>query len=211
MIAQHDFPAVDAFVRWARRQYETGQQTADQLVRHAMQQYERSPVLLEQFVREALTLFAIQVASGDKTFDAFKPEHEHAPTSKPAPETPTASEVYDRNEAARIARRQRAARIQQMILEASTENPVTRFFEQHPAEQVAVPILQMTREELLAAAVNRDIESATARKRAALCREVARRLAPGQVAQEVVTETDLESIEKTIADAEAPKPIKRAS
>lgn len=201
MIAQHDFPAVDAFVRWARRQYETGQQTADQLVRHAMQQYERSPVLLEQFVREALTFFAIEVANGNKTLQAFQPE----------PEAPAASEVYDRAEAAAIARKQRAQRIQQTILEASADNPVTRFFEKHPAEQVAVPILQMTREELLAAAVARDIESATARKRAALCREVARRLAPGQVAQEVVTENDLESIEQTIADAEAPKPIKRAS
>lgn len=201
MIAQHDFPAVDAFVRWARRQHETGQQTADQLVRHAMQQYERSPVLLEQFVREALTLFAIQVASGDKTLDAFQPE----------PEAPAVSEVYDRNEVATIARRRRARQIQQMVMEASPDNPVTRFFEKHPAEQVAVPILQMTREELLAAAVNRDIESAEARKRAALCREVASRLAPGQIAKEVVTETDLESIEQTIVAAEAPKPIRRAS
>lgn len=201
MTVQAEYPAVDAFVRWARKQYASGEQTADQLVRRAMHQYSQSPLLLESFVREALTFFALEVQTGKRP----------AIIDEALAHIDDASNRSDAMEPAVRMTAQRRRRIVEMVAHGSLDDPVTRFFEKHAGVGIVVPILKMTREELLDAAVARDIESAEARKRAALCRAVAERLQPGQVAEEVVTENDLETMEQLIVDQNAPVPFLRVS
>lgn len=203
MTVQAEYPAVDAFVRWARKQYASGEQTADQLVKRAMAQYAQSPLLLEAFVREALTFFALEVTTGKRPgiVNASLAQADPMPVSD-------SSEGGDRAQRFSAKRRQH---ILKMVMYGDLDDPITKFFEKHPGVGVVVPILKMTREELLEAAVARDVESAEARKRAALCRAVAERLQPGQVAEEVVTETDLEKMEQRIVKQSAPRPLRSAS
>ena len=188
-----DFPAVDAFVRWAKTQYSTGQRTADQLVREAMERYAQSPVMLEAFVREALTFFAIEISTGQRPGVV----HE-AIGAAPLADGSDASDALPRMSK---ARRQR---IMDSVMNSTADNPVSRFFERHPTQRMVVPILSMTREELLVAAEVRDDESREARRRAVMYREIANQLQPGQVAGTVITETEVQQIEDRLLSQEQP-------
>lgn len=184
MSVQSDFPAVDAFVRWARGQYSTGQRTADQLVRVAMEKYAASPVLLEAFVREALTFFAIEIATGQRppVIQSAVAEADRAATS----------DGHDKLPRMTSARRQR---LMAQVMATDADSPVAKFFEKHPTERLVVPILSMTREELLAAANVRDEQSREAMRRSVLLREIADKLGPGQIAGDVISDTEVQRIE----------------
>ena len=184
------FPTVDAFIRWGHRQHEAGQMSAEELVGEAIKRYSGSPALLESFVREAFYFFAIEAVTGKRL--RFTDDDDTAPavvrTSVPAEKIETIKANAKRR--AEIMRAAAAA--------ADSDNPVAKFFEKHPTHQVTVPLLMMTREELIEVAVQRDAEAVGARRRAELCRRLAEKLQPGQVAEEVFTEGEVERIAKSI-------------
>lgn len=184
------FPTVDAFIRWGHRQHEAGQMSAEELVGEAIKRYGSSPALLESFIREAFYFFAIEAITG-KRLRFTDDDDDTAPavvrTNVPAEKLETI-----RANAKRRAEIMRAAA-------AAEDNPVARFFEKHPTHQVTVPLLMMTREELIAVAAQRDTDAVEARRRAELCRRLAEKLQPGQVAEEVFTEGEVERIAKSIS------------
>jgi hypothetical protein len=171
-----DFPAIDAFVRWAKTQHDGAQRDPDELVAIAIQKYAQSPALLEAFVRESLRYLALEAINGkvevSDTYERKREQAEHMVS---------------------VMSSRRRAKIIENIRNAKddNDNPVARFFERHPIEGIDVPILSMTREELIVAAEYRESESVQAKRRAMLCREIADRLSPGQVAGEVLDETQL--------------------
>lgn len=193
MTIADSMPAVDAFVRWAHNQHATGQQSAEQLVAIAIERYAKSPALLEAFVREAFLFFAVEAVTG----------------ARPVVEWTTTNVDGDVADIDKRSPRRRAATIRRMM--EDQDNPVTRFFERHPEDGIEIPLLSMTREELLAAADIRDGESIRARRRAEICRSVASRLRPGQVANDVVSEQDIASIERGIIARERSQSVRRAS
>ena len=177
-----DFPVLDAYTRWAKVQHEGAQKTEDELVAIALRRYAESPTLLEALVRESLRYLAIEAIHGRAA--------RVVPPGRPAGRTEemvAAAETMSARRRAEIIDRIRNAK-------DANDNPVARFFERHPIEGVDVPILSMTREELLVAAQHRDVESLQAKRRAMLCREIAERLAPGQVAGEILDEVQLADI-----------------
>lgn len=184
------FPTVDAFIRWGHRQHEAGQMSAEELVGEAIKRYGASPALLESFVREAFYFFAIEAVTGKRL--KFTDDEVDQPavvrTSVPA----------EKVETLRANARRRAEVMRAAAAAADSDNPVAKFFEKHPTHQVNVPLLMMTREELLDVANQRESEAIGARRRAELCRRIAEKLQPGQVAEEVFTEGEVERIAKSI-------------
>lgn len=181
------FPTVDAFLRWGQRQHEAGQLSAEQLVTMAIERYASSPQLLEAFIREAFYFFALEAVTGRRP--SLEPDGD-------APAVVRTEYPVEKIERMKMTA-QRRARIMQLAHEHE-DNPVAKFFEKHPTHGVTVPLLMMTREELLAAANQRDVESIEARRRAELCRSMAERLEPGQIAEEVFTEGEVERLAKLV-------------
>jgi hypothetical protein len=196
----HEFPVLDAYFRWARHQHETGKKTADELVAAAIQRYGSAPTVLESLVRETLRLVAIEAIAG------------RSPLADIEDDTPRATirAVEDgAEERARISARRRAEIIR--IAQESVDNPVVKFFERHPSHGVTIPLLAMTREELIDAADSRDAESKAAMRRAVLCRRLAEKLQPGQIAGDVFTEEEVERIAKKLKAINGPQDtIRRA-
>ena len=195
-----EFPVIDAYLRWARHQHETGSKTADELVAEAVRRYGSNPTILEALVREALRLFALEAITGRSPITDI---------ADVMPETPKVRAVEaGAEDRARLSAKRRAEIIR--IAHESTDNPVAKFFERHPEHAVTVPLLALTREELIAAASQRDIESAAATRRAMLCRRLADRLQPGQVAGDVFTEQEVERLAKNIMSAHSKEVSRRA-
>lgn len=174
------FPTVDAFLRWGHRQHEAGNLSAEELVTLAIERYAASPALLESFLRESFYFFALEAVNGRRPLLA-EDEPEVVVVKKYMTE--------EQNERIRMSAKRKAEIIR--AAREAEDNPVARFFEKHPTHAVTVPLLMMTREELVLAANNRDSDAIEARRRAELYRRMADKMQPGQVAEEVFTEDEV--------------------
>jgi len=181
-----EFPVIESYFRWARSQYEEGHKTADAIAVDAIRRYGNSPAILESLIREVFRLFAHEAIAGRRPV-----------TPAPIAETFASAVDNDGGHRDRMTARRKQAIIDKI---RNADDPVTKFFERHPDHRVEVPLLSMTREQLLEAATYRDAESAQAQRRARLCREIADRLQPGQVAQEVFTEEEVETMARKITN-----------
>ena len=184
----HDYPVIDAYLRWAKTQHEEGKLTAPAIASAAIQRYGGSPAILEALIKEAFQLFAVEAVHGRRPM-----------IEDPDDQQQSSHIDNSRGTGDRMTARRRAAIVERVRLHG--DDPVSRFFERHPKHTVPVPLLNLNREELLAAASYRDAESIHAKRRAQLCRQMADRLQPGQVAREVITEEDIEIMAKRISRA----------
>ncbi len=190
----HEFKRIEEFVGWAYRKFEVDGASLDRVVDEAMRSFGPDGQFIQEFVFDAWKFFAIEAMTG------------HQPRAVPVLPLPNekvevAVEIdeHQGNERTRLT----AARRQRLVeLVRNDEKPWARWMERHPENGVPMRLLNMTKEQLLAAATIRDHESAEAKKRATLCRRVADQLAPGQRAREVMTEQDLERLD----DELEPKP-----
>lgn len=197
-----DFPVIDSFLRWARTQHETGTKNPDDLVADAIRRYGANPVLLESLIRESLRLLALEAITGRSPLAELDDELATKPTVRALDS--------GAEERIRMSARRRADILR--LAQQSTDNPVSKFFERHPDHAVTVPLLALTREELFAAADVRDAESRAAIRRAMLCRRIAEKLQPGQVAGDVFSEEEVERLAKTIhTSTSAVHKVRRAS
>jgi hypothetical protein len=185
-----EFPVVYGYLQWAKKRHEEGA-TVEQIVSLAVQRYGASPAILESLVMESLRMFAHRAVAGDTALAVE--DHEPKPVEVASVDNPPFRH-------GRLNARKRAE-IVARVRSGVEDDAVARFFERHPDTAVEVPLLSMTREELLVAAQIRDTESVVAHRRATLCREIASRLQPGQVASDVVSEEEAERIANRILHA----------
>ncbi len=196
----HEFKRIEEFVGWAYRRFELDGASLERVVAEAATSFGADGRFIQEFVFDAWRFFAIEAMTG------------HQPRAVPVPPLPheqvdVAVEIdeHQGNERGRLT----AARRRRLVdLVRSDETPWVRWMERHPENGVPMRLLNMTKEQLLAAATVRDHESAEARRRAALCRRVAEQLAPGQRAREVMTEQDLERIDEELEPKPTPTPIR---
>jgi hypothetical protein len=191
----HEFKTIEEFVGWAYRRFEIDGASLDRIISEAERTYGPNGAFIRDFVVDAWRYFALEAMTGAR------------PRVVPIPALPheaveVSIEADEREAPAPRLTSARRARLVEMV--RADAKPWAQWLEKHPDTGVPMRLLNMTREQLLAAATVRDHESVEARKRAALCRRVAERLAPGQRAREVVTEADLEQLDAELEPAPTP-------
>lgn len=191
----HEFRTIEEFVGWAYRRFEIEGASLDRIIADAERTYGPNGNFIRDFVVDAWRYFALEAMTG------------HRPRVVPVPALPDerVEVAFDMNDSESPAERTRmtAARKAKLVeLVRSDAKPWAHWMEKHPETGVPMRLLNMTKEQLLAAAVVRDHESAEAKKRATLCRQIAEKLAPGQRAREVMTQEQIEQLD----DELEPKP-----
>jgi hypothetical protein len=198
------YPALEKFYEYAQKRIAEGASIPD-VIDEGLSRFCGDGKFVRQFVVDAMKYVSLEAATSRKPVIITEGEPAHAAKSAAS----VAQQATERGTKG-YGPRHMHPRTRKEFLKSLDDprSPVARFFEKHPDTRVAVKILTLTREDLLKAAIVRDEESAQARRRALLCREVASALAPGQRAQEVFTERDLAQLEKAILEREQPTPIK---
>ena len=187
-MSQQKFATIEQYVGWAYRRFELEGCSLERIVDEGVGTFGPNGEFVRAFVLEAMRFFAIEAMTGA------------APRVIPLPPDGASDKVsvVIEGETVERARLTRERRDRLVGLVRADEKPWARWMEKHPETGVPMRLINMTREQLLAAATVREHESVEARKRAALCRRVADRLAPGQKAREVMTEADLETIDEEL-------------
>ena len=189
------YRSIEEFVGWAYRRFEIEGASLDRVLADAERTYGPDGRFIREFVLEAWRFFAIEAMTGAR------------PRVVPIPAMPqedvSVAIEFAESDALERSRLSAARRARIVELVRGDDAPWARWMERHQESGAPVRLLNMTREQLLIAAATRDQESAEARRRAALCRSIADRLAPGQRARDVMTQEDIERMD---ADAQRGTP-----